>query len=310
LIAAVNAGSSSGCGTIINGVMQPCDTADFNRDGEVNGDDITAFIAAKQGTYYVPAGDIGEYRFLYRGYWYDPHLHIYHVRHRAYDPEIQRWLQPDPAYFVDGLNRYAYCGNEPVHLYDPMGLWAWDDDWVETIIDVVTQREVAKNFVQGAGDGFLVTTNAAVQVVTVGMAGYSQQQLDAMGMLYDAENPQLAASRYAGYTAGGALLAASLVSGISSTTGATMEVHLGFMRNGKFHMMYSSQGVYAHAFGRAGGSYIVTSRAVESAFVGRSLTLAGIPIRNSAAAMMTGGSAYSCVTAAGKAFVRGWRKLP
>ncbi|GDX99988.1 hypothetical protein LBMAG48_23920 [Phycisphaerae bacterium] len=310
LIAAVNAGSSSNCGSMINGVMQPCDTADFNRDGEVNGDDITAFIAAKQGTYYVPAGDIGEYRFLYRGYWYDRHLHIYHVRHRAYDPEIQRWLQPDPAYFVDGLNRYAYCGNEPVHMYDPMGLWAWDDDWVETIIDVVTQREVAKNFVQGASDGFLVTTNAAVQVVTVGMAGYSQQQLDAIGMLYDAENPQLAASRYAGYTAGGALLAASLVSGISSTTGATMEVHLGFMRNGKFHMMYSSQGVYAHAFGRAGGSYIVTSRAVESAFVGRSLTLAGIPIRNSAAAMMTGGSAYSCVTAAGKAFVRGWRKLP
>jgi len=54
----VNAGSSSGCGTIINGVMQPCDTADFNRDGEVNGDDITAFIAAKQGTYYVPAGKV------------------------------------------------------------------------------------------------------------------------------------------------------------------------------------------------------------------------------------------------------------
>jgi RHS repeat-associated protein len=103
--------------------MQPCDTADFNRDGEVNGDDITAFIAAKQGTYFVPAGDIGDYRFLYRGYWYDRHLHIYHVRHRAYDPETQRWLQPDPAYFVDGLNRYAYCGNEPVHMYDPMGLW-------------------------------------------------------------------------------------------------------------------------------------------------------------------------------------------
>ena len=112
---------------MINGVMQPCDTADFNRDGEVNGDDITAFIAAKQGTYYVPAGDIGDYRFLYRGYWYDRHLHIYHVRHRAYDPEIQRWLQPDPAYFVDGLNRYAYCGNEPVHMYDPMGLYSVSD---------------------------------------------------------------------------------------------------------------------------------------------------------------------------------------
>jgi hypothetical protein len=44
-------------------------------------------------------------------------------------------------------------------MYDPMGLWAWDDDWVETIIDVVTQREVAKNFVQGAADGGVMALN-------------------------------------------------------------------------------------------------------------------------------------------------------
>ena len=128
----------------------------------MNGDDITAFIAAKQGTYYVPAGDIGDYRFLYRGYWYDRHLHIYHVRHRAYDPEIQRWLQPDPAYFVDGLNRYAYCGNEPVHMYDPMGMYGIVDyvhdigqgarEFVnpESVVGAVVN--VAASFVPGVGE--------------------------------------------------------------------------------------------------------------------------------------------------------------
>ena len=33
-----------------------------------------------------------------------------------------RWLQRDPAFFVDGLNLYAYCGGDPVNGVDPLGL--------------------------------------------------------------------------------------------------------------------------------------------------------------------------------------------
>ncbi len=110
----------------------------------MNEADITAFAGAMAGTYRVFTTDIADYRFLYRGYWYDKHLGIYHVRHRAYDPALQRWLQPDPAGFIDGLNLYAYCGNEPFGLYDPMGLEAqWhhllpqavfrDDGYIRTI---------------------------------------------------------------------------------------------------------------------------------------------------------------------------------
>ena len=215
-------------------------------------------------------------------------------------------LQPDPAYFVDGLNRYACCGNEPVHMYDPMGLWAWDDDWVETIIDVVTQREVAKNFVQGASDGFLVTTNAAVQVVTVGMAGYSQQQLDAIGMLYDAENPQLAASRYAGYTAGGALLAASLLSGAQAAGMPTMEVSIGRTVYGNTHVVYGSGGKLVHAWGATGAGLQVTEKAASAALSTTWLTIRGIPVLNSAGVVQTGGVAGNCAVAAWRGFVRGW----
>jgi RHS repeat-associated protein len=116
---------SDSCGTPTS--VRPCDNPDFNQDGHADYDDVGAFSRAIIGDYVVQEHDIREYRFLYRGYWYDRHLNIYHVRHRAYDPKIQRWLQPDPAMFIDGLNRYAYCGNDPINLYDPMGLYGLSD---------------------------------------------------------------------------------------------------------------------------------------------------------------------------------------
>jgi RHS repeat-associated protein len=38
---------------------------------------------------------------------------------RWYDPEIGRWITPDPA--EDGENWYSYCGNNPVNYTDPDG---------------------------------------------------------------------------------------------------------------------------------------------------------------------------------------------
>ena len=41
--------------------------------------------------------------------------------HRAYDPEVGRWLSEDPLGFVDGPNRYAYVRNNPIRYLDPSG---------------------------------------------------------------------------------------------------------------------------------------------------------------------------------------------
>ncbi|WP_133719247.1 RHS repeat-associated core domain-containing protein [Methylocaldum gracile] len=45
-----------------------------------------------------------------------------YYRARYYNPSIGRFTQRDPAGFVDGLNPYAYVGNNPVSFTDPLGL--------------------------------------------------------------------------------------------------------------------------------------------------------------------------------------------
>lgn len=47
---------------------------------------------------------------------------LYHVRHRVYDPITGRWLQRDPAGFVDGMNLYEYCASGPIGCSDPWEL--------------------------------------------------------------------------------------------------------------------------------------------------------------------------------------------
>jgi len=47
---------------------------------------------------------------------------LYYYRFRDYSPTLGRFLQPDPAKYIDGMNLYAYCGNNPVNWIDPWGL--------------------------------------------------------------------------------------------------------------------------------------------------------------------------------------------
>ena len=45
---------------------------------------------------------------------------------RTYRPDVGRWIQPDPAGEVDGLNPYLYVANNPLTRRDPLGLAAVD----------------------------------------------------------------------------------------------------------------------------------------------------------------------------------------
>ncbi|MEY8356558.1 RHS repeat-associated core domain-containing protein [Lachnospiraceae bacterium 54-53] len=59
-------------------------------------------------------------RILYTGQQYDQETEQYYLRARFYNPVVGRFLQED-VYRGDGLNLYAYCGNNPVVYYDPSG---------------------------------------------------------------------------------------------------------------------------------------------------------------------------------------------
>jgi hypothetical protein len=50
-------------------------------------------------------------------------LHLYDFRNRMYQPELGRFLQPDPKQFAAGdYNLYRYCHNDPINKSDPAGL--------------------------------------------------------------------------------------------------------------------------------------------------------------------------------------------
>ena len=56
------------------------------------------------GTWGSPGGTSGkENRILYAGYFWDAESGLYHVRHRMYHPTLGRWMQRDPAGYVDGM---------------------------------------------------------------------------------------------------------------------------------------------------------------------------------------------------------------
>lgn len=78
-----------------------------------------------------------------------------YYRARYYDPQIGRFTQRDPAGFVDGVNPYAYVGNNPVSLTDPLGL---------AKLAPIASSNVSGYPGNGGGNAALVGTTIAAQL--------------------------------------------------------------------------------------------------------------------------------------------------
>ena len=63
--------------------------------------------------------------FRYRGYYYDTETGLYYLQSRYYNPQWGRFLNADGLVSTGqgllGYNMYAYCNNNPVMGYDPLG---------------------------------------------------------------------------------------------------------------------------------------------------------------------------------------------
>ncbi|HYH81168.1 MAG TPA: SpvB/TcaC N-terminal domain-containing protein, partial [Longimicrobium sp.] len=77
------------------------------------------------GTSFVAGSDITEVRlkdYRYGGKERDDTTGLYDYGARYYAPWLGRWLKPDPAGNVDGLNTYAFVRGNPLRYVDPQGL--------------------------------------------------------------------------------------------------------------------------------------------------------------------------------------------
>lgn len=71
--------------------------------------------------------------FVYKGYFLDSETQFYYLNSRYYDPKMHRFISVDdidyldPTY-LDGINLYCYCMNNPISYSDPEGhapWWSW-----------------------------------------------------------------------------------------------------------------------------------------------------------------------------------------
>ena len=104
--------------------------------------------------------------FRYRSYYFDTETELYYLKSRYYDPELGRFITIDDITYLDpetinGLNLYAYCGNNPIMRTDENG-----NAWWHWLLGIVAVAALAAVVVASA----VITGGASLVVMGVGFA--------------------------------------------------------------------------------------------------------------------------------------------
>ena len=155
-----------------------------------NGNKVVQYIYDAWGNHSIIGDEVlGNLNpFRYRSYYYDTETKLYYLQTRYYDPELCRFINKDGIEYIDaetinGLNLYAYCGNNPVMRIDPTGT-----DYLSTsqIIDIISAV-----FELGIGGGLALVGWAyktGVRPSNIGIGIYNKQVNKAIGSLSKASN--------------------------------------------------------------------------------------------------------------------------
>jgi RHS repeat-associated protein len=106
---------------------------------DAGGNSIGAYDAQGRWAGYSLFGN----RFLFTGREWLSDVKLYDYRARMYQPELGRFLQPDPKQFAAGdYNLYRYCHNDPVNRTDPTGLQTFMIEIPPVLIEAEIPRPI------------------------------------------------------------------------------------------------------------------------------------------------------------------------
>jgi RHS repeat-associated protein len=106
---------------------------DLDRSGTIDSADYDIVVAElnNPNPFYTPGNQISNNAINspgprnpvgYCGYLFNSETRLYTVRNRNYSPTLGRWLERDPAGYVDGMNLYEYVRGRSTYAVDPLGL--------------------------------------------------------------------------------------------------------------------------------------------------------------------------------------------
>ncbi len=131
---------------------------------------IQQYVYSPYGTITVNGdGSVPEVNNLYQGMTLDPATGLYYARNRNYSPTLGRWINQDPAGYINGANTYQFVMSNPVGNVDPWGLCECQKNALEALNNALSS---AKNkFLDDVSRDEIQGTQIALDQNAVGQLG-------------------------------------------------------------------------------------------------------------------------------------------